>query len=98
MKFEKVNPDIVNKLFRATKLQRSLEEFLNSGETAMKCVFAEDEYSNLKSAQSSYRAAIRRLGYPIAARTMNGSLYLIHLDPSYNTVCDAFNPMEGYGI
>lgn len=38
------------------------------------------EYANIRSAQSSYHGAIKRLGYPIVARAINGDLYLIKLD------------------
>lgn len=81
MKLEKVSQETVNQLFRATKLQQSLEEFLNSGETAMKCVLSPGEYANLTSAQSSYHSAIKRLKYPVAARVLNGNLYLIRVEP-----------------
>lgn len=42
---------------------------------------APGEYANARSAQSSYHMAIKRLGYPIAARVLNGDMYLIKLNP-----------------
>ena len=43
---------------------------------------APGEYLNARSAQSSYHAAIKRLGYPIAARVFNGDMYLIKINPT----------------
>lgn len=48
----------------------------NTFDTAKGC------YANAASAQSSYHAAIKRLGYPIAARVFNGDMYLIKINPN----------------
>lgn len=80
MKFESVNPETVNKLYKPTKLQTVLDEFMRSDALAVRCVMAPGEYANASSAQSSYHAAIKRLGYPIAARILNGDMYLIKLE------------------
>lgn len=80
MKFESVNPGTVNKLFKPTKLQTVLDEFMRSDALAVRCIMEPGEYANASSAQNSYHAAIKRLGYPIAARILNGDMYLIKLD------------------
>ena len=82
MKFEKVNPETVNKLYKPTKLQIVLDEFMRSDALAVRCVMAPGEYLNVHSAQSSYHAAIKRLRYPIAARVFNGDMYLIKINPN----------------
>lgn len=81
MKFESVPSEIVNKLYKPTKLQTILYEFMRSDALAVRCVMAPGEYANASSAQSSYAAAIKRLGYPIAARVLNGDMYLIKISP-----------------
>ena len=80
MKFERVSPETVNKLYKPTKLQTILDEFMRSDAQAVRCVMSEGEYANASSAQSSYHNAIKRLGYPIAARILNGDIYLIKLE------------------
>ena len=79
MRFEKVSPETVNRLFRQTKLQETLDRFMACEEAAVRMVFAPGEYANVHSAQSSYHAAIKRLRYPIAAKVLAGDLYLIKL-------------------
>lgn len=80
MKFERVSPETVNKLYKPTKLQTILDEFMRSDAQAVRCVMSEGEYANASSAQSSYHNAIKRLGYPIEARILNGDMYLIKLE------------------
>ena len=80
MKFERVSPETVNKLYKPTKLQTILDEFMRSDALAVRCIMEPGEYANASSAQSSYHAAIKRLGYPIAARILNGDMYLIKLE------------------
>lgn len=82
MKFESVNTETVNKLYKPTKLQTVLDEFMRSDALAVRCVMAPGEYANASSAQSSYRVAIKRLRYPIAARVFNGDMYLIKINPT----------------
>lgn len=82
MKFEKVSHETVNKLYKPTKLQTVLDEFMRSDALAVRCVMAPGEYLNTRSAQSSYHAAIKRLRYPIAARVFNGDMYLIKISPN----------------
>lgn len=79
MRFESVPSEIVNKLYKPTKLQKILDEFMRSDALAVRCVMAPGEYANASSAQSSYHVAIKRLGYPIAARVLNGDMYLIKI-------------------
>ena len=80
MKIEKVNPESVNRLFRQTKLQTVLNEFMHSEDKAIKLVLEPGEYAHTRSAQSSFYRAIQRLRYPIKARILNGELYLIKVD------------------
>ena len=82
MKFEPVNPETVNKLYKPAKLQTILDEFMRSDALAVRCVMAPGEYANASSAQSSYHAVIKRLRYPIAARVLNGDMYLIKINPA----------------
>lgn len=82
MKFERVTLETVNKIYKPTKLQTILDEFMCSDALAVRCVMAPGEYANARSAQSSYHAAIKRLGYPIAARVLNGIMYLIKINPT----------------
>lgn len=81
MKLESVSQEIVNKLYKPSKLQTILDEFMRSDTLAVRCVMAPGEYANATSAQSSYHTAIKRLGYPIAARVFNGDMYLIKISP-----------------
>lgn len=79
MKFEPVNPEIVNKLYRRTKLQIILDRFMSSEEPAVHCILRPGEYSSLNSAQSTYCKAIKRLGYPIMVRVIAGEMYLVKI-------------------
>lgn len=81
MKIEK-NVDInsVNKLFRHTRVQRTVIEFWDSNDLVWKITFDNDEYKSLKNAQSTYCSTIKRLGLNICSRCFNGSLYLIKLE------------------
>lgn len=81
MKFKRVTLETVNKIYKPAKLQTILDEFMCSDALAVRCVMAPGEYANARSAQSSYHMAIKRLGYPIAARVLNGDMYLIKLNP-----------------
>ena len=82
MKFEPVSQETVNKLYKPAKLQTILDEFMRSDALAVRCVMSPGEYANASSAQSSYHAAIKRLRYPIAARVLNGDMYLIKINPA----------------
>lgn len=82
MKFESVSQETVNKFYKPTKFQTILDAFMRSDALAVRCVMSPGEYSNVASAQSSYHAAIKRLGYPIAARVFNGDIYLIKISPT----------------
>ena len=77
MKLEPASQEIVNQLFKLTKLHSLLEEFSQSDALAVHCVLSPGEYSSIHSAQASFAAAIKRFGYPFTARTINGNLYLI---------------------
>lgn len=77
MRIEPVAPEVANRLFRDTKVQSILNEFARMEDSVVRCVLDEGAYTSLSSAQQTYRRAIIRLGYPMTARVMNGSLYLI---------------------
>lgn len=81
MKFESVSPSIVNKLYKPTKLQTVLDEFMRRDDLCVRCVLAPGEYANTDSAQASYYNAVKRLHYPIAVRIINGDMYLIKINP-----------------
>lgn len=81
MKIEKnVGINSVNKLFRHTRVQRTVIEFWGSNDLVWKITFDNDEYKSLKNAQSTYCSTIKRLGLNMRARCFNGSLYLIKLE------------------
>ncbi len=81
MKFQPVNKSLINRLYKPTKLQAILDDFMESPHSAVECVFSEGEYVSVYSAQSSYGRAIRRLGLPVTARVVRGHLYLVKLIP-----------------
>lgn len=87
MKLERIPENAINKLFRPTKLQKILEEFMNMPDKAVHCILEDGEYANVKSAHSSYNIAIKCMKLPIKVRTLDGELYLIKLDPDYNKEC-----------
>lgn len=69
------------KMYKPGKLQAVLDEFMHTNALAVKINLHPNEYKNKASAQSSYRSAIRRSKYPIVARNIKRSLYLIKLEP-----------------
>lgn len=52
-------------------------EFWEGPERAVKCTFNPGEYANVRSAQASFHHCIKRLGYRVKARILDGELYLI---------------------
>ena len=81
MRLVRASKEMVNKLYAPYKLQKALDEFLAMDCLIVKVELDDGEYSNIRSAQSSYHGAIRRLGLPIKARILAGDLYLIKVDP-----------------
>lgn len=80
MKFEKLtNTNLVNKLYRPTKLQKTLEYFMSLEEPVM-YVTDHPGYSSFRSMRSSFMTAIRRLGFPIYLRQLEGRMYFIRTD------------------
>ena len=79
MKFEVMRPEIVNKLFKPTKLQSILDAFMQSDELAIRYAMEPGEYANLRSAQCSFSCAIKRYQLPIVTRVIHGDLYLIRV-------------------
>ena len=79
MRLEKVSPEVVNKLYKKTKLQQVLEEFMESDDLAVHVTLLPGEYKKASSAQSSFYRAIQRLRYPVVARVLHKELYLLKL-------------------
>lgn len=82
MKLQPVGDEIVNKLYKPGKIQAVLDEFMRSDAHAVRVLLNDGEYKNMNSAQSSYTVSIKRMGYPIIARTYKGCLYLVKVGPS----------------
>lgn len=80
MRIEAVPKDTVNLMFRPTKIQSILDEFMYTDNLVVRCILSPGEYSSVYSAQRSFKAAIYRLGYPIMARSFKGDLYLIKVN------------------
>ena len=75
-------------------ISEDIKAFYLSHELAMKVYIPENSYSSPQSAACSYRSAIRSMRYPIAARILNGDLYLIKVSPAKqytrsNKICKA---------
>lgn len=64
--------------YKATKLQKLLEEFLESGENVME--ITEHNYKNAGSAQASLYKHILRFREPVEVATRKGRIYLIKKD------------------
>lgn len=78
MRLEKANiSDIATRLYKPSKIQEVLDQFMESDDLAVRCIIAPGEYKNLKSAWTTYHTAINRLRYPIVVRTIKGTMYLI---------------------
>ena len=80
MKFEVVNRDTISKGYKYCRVQRKVEEFNRMDCNAVRCVLEDGEYANMSSAQSSFSSTIKKLGYRMRARVIEGNLYLIKLD------------------
>lgn len=80
MKFEAVDRAVVSRGYKYCKVQRRIEEFHRMDCKAVRCVFDKDEYATLSSAQSTFSRAVRKLGYRMCVRAIEGNLYLIKLD------------------
>ena len=79
MRFETVNQETQNKLFRLTKLQTILHEFNDRPERAICIILDPGEYVSLRSAQGAYHQAIKRSKLAMKARILEGHLYLIKI-------------------
>lgn len=80
MKFEVVDRDAICKGYKYCKVQKRVEEFNRMDCNAVRCVLDDGEYTNMASAQSSFSSTIKKLGYRMRARVIEGNLYLIKLD------------------
>lgn len=82
MKFESVNdPSIVNKLYRPTKIQKSLMLMHQSESKVFRVILSDGEYTTIRSAQASWHNCIKKLGFHnMKARVFNGVLYIIKLE------------------
>lgn len=79
MRFETVNQETQNKLFRLTKLQTILHEFNDRPERAIRIILDPGEYVSTHSAQGAYHQAIKRSKLAMKARILDGDLYLIKI-------------------
>lgn len=86
--------EVVNKLYRPTKIQRTLDEFSQMDAPAVKVAFEPGEYKNTASAQSTYYRAIRRFKYPMKVQVSKGELYLIKLITPAEKTCETCQNFE----
>ena len=85
MRYEKVtDPEIINKLFKRTKLNNVIHEFQNDPNCkVMRIIPDENEYSTIQVMQQVYQRALKRYGVANAkARIFNKTLYLIKVEES----------------
>ena len=94
MKLEPISMEVVNKLYRPTKIQRILDEFSQMDAQAVKVAFEPGEYKNTASAQSTYSKAIQRLKYPMKTQVSKGELYLIKLITPAEKTCETCQNFE----
>ena len=94
MKLEPVSMEVVNKSYRPTKIQRTLDEFSQMDAQAVKVAFEPGEYKNAASAQSTYYRAIQRLKYPMKTQVSKGELYLIKLITPAEKTCETCQNFE----
>ena len=82
MKYEKITDQtIINKLYRPGKVQDHILNFHQSNDRVRKLIFEKGEYLDVRSAQSSFAACLKRMnmGHAIKARILEGNLYLIKI-------------------
>lgn len=79
MRFEQVPVETVNKAFHRSKLQVSLEAFLDMEVPVVRCDIQPGEYVSVNSARNAYNKRAKALGYPIKLVTICGKLYMINL-------------------
>lgn len=74
-------------------VQQVVEDFNQSDKEIITVSILPETYANTNSARCAYRNAIKKLGYNIAVRVINGDMYLIKVqNPSwtaknYNGAC-----------
>lgn len=74
-------------------VQQIIEDFQKSDRMIMIVAISNGTYSNPNSARCSYRSAIKKLGYNIVSRILNGDMYLIKVQnpnwtmKNYDRVC-----------
>ena len=67
-------------------VQQVVESFYQSDKDMVIVSILPGTYANINSARCAYRNAIKRLGYNIAVRVINGNLYLIRIqNPNWTT-------------
>ena len=71
--------ETINKLYRPGKVQKDVILFHESSDRVWRMNFEPFEYKDVRSAQTSYHNAIKRLGMNMRARILDGKLYLIKL-------------------
>lgn len=97
MKLEPVSMETVNKMYRATKIQKVLDEFSRMDAQAVKVVLEPGEYKNPSAAQSVYSRAIQRLKYPMKTKLFGDQLYLIKLCTLPEKTCETCQNFE-FGV
>lgn len=74
-----VKCDLPAKMYKKTKIQKYLDEFLDMNISACKVEFSSDEYSNVTSLNGTLKKAIKRLGYhQIECRVFDKEVYLFN--------------------
>lgn len=84
MKMVKASKDILEKesKYRSTKIQKTLEEFMESGMDCVELQYEETEYVSPYSLTASIKNAIKRFGYAgtIKAGTRDKKVYMWRKD------------------
>lgn len=82
MRYETISDmSIINKFYHPGRVQEQALDFHKSDDRIRKLIFEESEYTNTKSAQTSFINAIKSLNLKgsICARVLAGELYIIKL-------------------
>ena len=60
------------------KLQKFLDDFIDSGFAFVEVIFSPNEYKDYKSCRSCMYMAAKRHKHNISVRTQNGAVYLVN--------------------
>lgn len=85
MRFEDIEGGVIPGIKRYTKERLSprameLMEFVNLNVKAKECIFTENEYSSVKSAQNSINGSAKNYGIPVHAVIRGEKVYLERTD------------------